>query len=357
MNDNEQEFIEDDVSILDYLLPLVRWRWLIFYGTLAMAILGVIFALAKSPYYTATAYVMPRGALGETDELSALAGSQGKDWRSVRSAGDMTKYFSVAMKSRPLMESMLQRSFKTAEGADAPLLKLVGGDRPGDQLARAVEALRKAFEVGSGGGKILTVSFSADEPQLAADVANALLEEYGNLPRRSQRATSDMELIKNRLEEVRQNLENKEREIAEAKSKALDSGQPDAIQRRTALEREVRLLESLYGDLNAEYAKAEVRMIQSRQQASGEIDVLDYAEPPISRTGPNRSKIVLVFAFLGVVLTSGAAFGIEFFQNARRVLSTHPFWALLKGARKDLVVMGGVAAAVFLLLVLYRLIR
>ena len=68
----EPEFIEEEpVSLLDYLLPLLRWRWMIFIGCALFGILGILSALSKSPYYTATVHFVPSGSFGERDELAA----------------------------------------------------------------------------------------------------------------------------------------------------------------------------------------------------------------------------------------------------------------------------------------------
>jgi len=348
----------ETVSILDYLSPLIRWRWLIFLGCAALGVLGILSALSKAPSYTASAYCMPRGALGEANELRALAGESGKDWAKARSAGEIVKYYSVALKVRPLMQTLLRTEFETAEWGRAPLLSvLMGGEDGEDPLEEAIVAARKTLEIESGGGKMLKVSFTSSEARLSADVVNTLLDEYAKLPRHSQRASADMQFIQERVRDVRTKLEQKEKEIAGARSKSLDSHQPDAVQRLAALEREARLLEKLYENLNAEHAKAEIRTIQSQQARSRELEILERAEPPFKRTGPNRRKIVLVYVFLGAVLTTAAAFTIEYFRNLHRVFVDHPFWRLITGARRDLIIMSFAAAGAVLLLVLYRLLR
>ena len=345
---------EEQVSLLDYLFPLLRWRWLIFGCCALLGMLGILSALSKAPYYTATAYFMPSGAMGEKSGLEALVGDSGKDWRSVRSASDIVKYYAIAMKSRSLMQTMLDRSFSMAGHGDAPLQSILFEDAEEVTPAKAMKALREKLKIGSGGGKMLSLEFTAAEPTLAAAVVNALLEEFGRQPRDSQRASDDVAFIEERIADVRLKLESKEMEIAERRSRSLDLGQPDAIRQLAALEREARLLEKMYENLNAELARSEIRMIQSQKESGREIEILEPAEAPIERSGPARAKTVVVFGFIGFVLSSAAAFAIEYFRGMRRVFNDHPFWTLIRKARRDLIVMAILIGLLLISAILYR---
>ena len=355
----EEEF--ETVSLLDYLFPLLRWRWLIFGACAVFGVLGILSALSKSPYYTATAHCIPRGSLGDTDELRSLSGTRGKSWDKVRSASDIVKYYNLALKVRPLMQKLLESEFETEELGRASLLDVMtqGADEhpEGERDERAVKALREALKIGSGGGKLLTVSFSSAEAGLSANAVNTLLDEYEKLPGHTDEATADMKFIEERVKKVRERLEEKEKAIAQLKAKSLDTRQPDAIQRLAALEREARLLEKQYENLNQEHAKAEIRMIQLQSERSGELDVLERAEPPLERAGPNRRKIVVVFIFIGLVLSTGASFVIEYFRNMRQVFSDHPFWVLFPRAKRDLIVMSALGLLALLLLIGYMMLR
>jgi uncharacterized protein involved in exopolysaccharide biosynthesis len=355
MQKQDDIIVEDNVTLLDYLLPLVRHRRLIFFGTALFGLLGVLYAFTRAPYYTATAYFVPRGALGESDELRALAGETGKNWQAVRSAGDVVKYYDVALKSRPLMEKLLEREFARPDGNPAPFAAILTEDGTEDvPAAELIRGLRENLEVASGGGKLLTLAYSAPRAELAADVVNAVIEEYERQPRRSQQASADVRFIRDRIAEVQTKIEERERQIAEAKSRSLDSGQPDAMLRLASLERDARLLEKLYESLNTEYAKAEIRMIQSQKDTTREIEVMDRAEPPLRKTGPKRLKLLVVFLFVGGVVTTGFAFVSEYFRNLSVEFRDHTFWHLLRRSRRDLLLMAAAALLALLLLLLYR---
>ncbi|MBT3297221.1 MAG: hypothetical protein HN919_13915 [Verrucomicrobia bacterium] len=345
---------EEQVSLLDYLLPLLRWRWLIFGCCALCGMLGILSALSKTPYYTATAYFMPSGAMGEKSGLESIVGDSGKDWARVRSASDMVKYYAIAMKSRPLMQTMLDRPFSEAGNGTAPLQSVLFVDADDVTTAKAMKALREKLKIASGGGKMLKLEFSAAEATLAAAVVNALLEEFGRQPRDSERASDDVAFIQDRIADVQLKLETKERELAERQSRSLDLGQPDTIRQLAALEREARLLEKMYETLNAELARSEIRMIQSQGESGREIEILEPAEVPMQAVKPDRQQTIAVFAVIGFVLSAAAAFAIEYVSGMRRVFSDHPFWTLIRKARRDLIVMAIVVGLLLIAAVLYR---
>jgi len=74
-----KEAPEEEITILDYLLPILKWRWLILWVSVAVALTGAGVSLIQEPAYTATAYFVPRGAWGESDELTQLLGARGQE--------------------------------------------------------------------------------------------------------------------------------------------------------------------------------------------------------------------------------------------------------------------------------------
>ena len=333
---------EDRFTILDYLLPLIRWRWLIFLGTILAGVAGVLVAFQIPSYYRATAYFVPKGAMGDVDELRALlGGSSDKNWQAAGRPTELAQYFSVAMKVRPLIENLLQRDFDTAKQGKTALLETVvrkKGD-PLVRLDRGVSRLRKRVLIDVGGSKLLTVTYTAAEPKLAADVANAVLDEYNKLPKRTMRASADMKFLQERIQEIRGKLEEREAAIGQEKSKALDSRQPDAVLRIASVEREAKFYQDLLQQLNMEYAKAEIRMIQGQRETTQEIEVVDPAVAPMTPSGPDKKKIVIVFLVVGAVLTSGFALTREYVRNLQTTLADHPFWSFWKKSRRDIIVM------------------
>ena len=220
-----------------------------------------------------------------------------------------------------------------------------------------VDILRKTIAIRSGGAKIVAVSYASRNPEFAAGLVNALLEEFEARPANASSTSADMTFIRDRVTDVRTRLVAKESEIAQAQTRSLDYKQPDAKQRLASLAREARLLEKLYAYLSSEYARAEIRTSQTENASSSEIEILRPAEVPLKPSAPNRKKIVVIFLFIGMVLSGAAAFVIEYFRGMRRELTEHPFWRIFRLARRDLILMGILAVATVLLALAYYLLR
>jgi len=353
-----EEYLEQETVLLDHLLALLKWRWLIFLGTGLAGVAGIVFASLQIPVYTATTYFVPRGALGESAELSDLTGGNtGKDWRSVRAGNEIAQYYSLTLKAQPLVELVVRKEFETAEFGRVPLIETLISDEENETvpLANAISRFRGLLEVETGGGKIIKVSYTSREPQLSADVVNVLLQEYEELMNREERTSKTVAFVEKSRAEIQTALTQKELEISSAKLKRMDAGRGDAEMRLAALTREARYLEDQLATLNSEYAKAQIRDLQRKELSMSEIDIIDRPAPPMRKSNTSRTRIVLLFAFLGAAATMGFAIGVEYLARLRRMQAQHDFWTLLGRARRDLAIMcaavllafGGAAAYYF----------
>ena len=354
MTMENEEHLEQEVALLDHLLSLLKWRRLIFLGTGLAGVAGIVFALLQTPVYTATAHFVPVGALGESAELSDLAGNDtGRDWQS-RAGREIAEYYSLKLKARSLVELVIQKEFDTAEFGRVPLIRTLVSEEEDEttSLANAILAFRDRFVVTAGAGKIVKASYTSSEPQLSADVVTALLQEYEGLTEREERTSKTLSFVEKSLTEVRAELAKKELEISSERLKRMDLGKGDAEMRLAALAREARYLEDQLAILNSEYSKAQIRELQRKELSMSEIDIIDPPAPPLLQSNMSRKRIVIIFVLMGVMATAGFSIGSEYLARLHRMQAQHDFWPLLAGARRDLAIicvaivlaLGGVAA-------------
>jgi uncharacterized protein involved in exopolysaccharide biosynthesis len=338
-----QEISGEEASLLDYLLALLRWRWLLVVGCCIFGVAGLYSALQQEPSYEATAFFMPAGALGGTDQLSALGGTTGKDWKGIRSASDIVKYYSVTLKSRALLVSLLDSSFSSPSGTSSTLRAILAPASPQDgedSEGLLLLNLRNALHIGSAGGKVLTLSYKSEKAWLVAPVVNRLLDEHIAISSQTKDAAADIEFLESELSDVGDAIGEADARIAEARGKLLDVDQPDAQLRIETIEREADVFKSHFRDLSGELTKAKIRESQSKARSAHEIiDVLDDAETPLVPTGPGKKRTLMVFLLLGLFLSMALAFVLEFFRTARNAQKDHPFWQALRRARRDLILM------------------
>lgn len=352
-----------------YLLVLIKWRWMIFFGTLLAAVLGVVVSIYVESY-TATAVVAPRGAVGETDELEALIGSTGKKWANVRNVGEIVKYYSSAMKARPILEKMLQSDFPTSPTthtyADqgmhnrAPLLDIlkISGRNSEERIWQGVKLLKEKIKVSSGSGRIITVSFSASEPWLAADVVNEVIREFGERTKKVERSKVTVEIIETSLKNYRDELEESERALRQLKGKFMDLGDPssETNTKIARLESTVTSLEREIETLTIEHARAKIRQLQKEQESELEFDILEQAVAPFEKDFSKKS-VVLCFAAFGFLLNVLFAFTVDHLRYSLQTGDARIAWRHIAVVRKDILVMGLIGCVCLTLVVVYYLAK
>lgn len=347
--------------LLDYLALFLRRRRFIFVCTALFSVLGIVLGLFLPPSYTAKAYFMPKGALGEEDSLSELGGLKGKTWNQSRGDSDMVQYYSVLLKTAPLLTKLLETEFQAGK-QQKPLAEILfpegaKGAGPETGLVSRIENLRGQIQIGAGGGKVLTLSFTSMDPQLSADVVNVLLRAFIETPATAERAQRDVEFLEARIKEVREALAEKESSIAEAKGRTLDADQPDAQLRISAMQRDAQLDETLFGTLTAEYGRAQIRLMQSENDKLEEIEVIESAMPPIRKSGTSKRRLVMLMFVLGLSLSGAISFVLEKSRQMALSLPDHPVWSCLSEAKRDLLVMGLLSFAVLLAAGAYLFLR
>ena len=351
---------KDNINLLDYAMILIKWRWLIFLGTGLTVVVGILVSLMIPPVYTASVSFVPRGAIGERQELETLVGTIGTQWRNIRNVNEMVQYYSSAIKARPILEPILLTKFKSNKQHNtAPLIELlhIDGSTEQERIWKGVKTLRDLIKVGSGGGRIIRLSFTADEPQLAADVANAIIDRFSEWSKKVKQSEATLKIISDRLNAAKDQLAQKEQQLAELKKKVLDITSPDTEIKIDQLEREKRILESLVETLATEYSKAEIRRLQKESEHTLEIDIIEPATAPFEKSNLSRKAVAAISLVFGLFVTISLAFIIEFLIRFRQSHQTQPFWESLKKAKTDFILMGGVVLLCVIAIVIYYFSR
>lgn len=160
---------DDEINLLDYLIVLAKRKKLILQITLGAAIITAIISLIMPPIYKAETKILPpqqsSGAASQMlSQLGAMAGLAGSSL-GIKNTNDT---YIALLKSRPVLDRIidrfdLMRLYKT-ESREAVRNALVG-------------AIRAQDDKKSG---IITVGIEDREPKIAADMANAFIEELRN---------------------------------------------------------------------------------------------------------------------------------------------------------------------------------
>lgn len=155
--------VDDEINLLDYLIVLLKRKKLIIGITFGAAIITAIMSLNMPPVYKAETKIFPpqQSSSMATQFLSQLGGAGG-----IKTTNDL--YIGL-LKSRPVLDGVIDR-FKLIE-----LYKT----KSQEDARRALAGALKAQDDKKSG--IITIGVEDKDPKRAAELANAFVEELGNL--------------------------------------------------------------------------------------------------------------------------------------------------------------------------------
>ena len=160
---------DDEINLMDLLLVIAKHNRFIIKLTLSVAVLSVVYALLQPNIYTAKTVILPpqQGAstasmlLGQLGGLAGLAGGAA----GIKSPNDL---HIGMLNSRTIADTLIKR-FKLqalweAKTMEATRVALAGGT-----------------VIASGKDGLITIEYSDKDPQFAAIIANAYVEELDRL--------------------------------------------------------------------------------------------------------------------------------------------------------------------------------
>jgi uncharacterized protein involved in exopolysaccharide biosynthesis len=187
---------EDELNLLDLLLVLVKNKWLILGPCAATFVLTCVITLLQPNIYTARARILPpqqeksglSGMSGGMGDLAALAG--------LRVGGSPGELYVGMLKSRTIADAIIERF---------DLMRVYDEDSR-TRMYRTLDGLI-SVSLGKADG-IIAISVDDEDPQRAADMANAYVEELKTLNVRINLSTvgRERQFLEERLAVVSQDL-------------------------------------------------------------------------------------------------------------------------------------------------------
>ena len=264
---------------------------------LAVAVItAIVVMLIPKRYDASTSFMAEQGGRGGLDaNLSGLAAQAGIVLGSPE--GKTPLYYAAVLRSREVMEEVLRSKFARGTGADsATLLELwdvEGETNSRVQLDEGVRLLNERMnvavdrQVGS-----VTVTVRDRNPQLAADIANRLVDNLNrfNLERRQSRAQRRREFVQTRSAEALSQLNNAEGALRSFQERNRQWRSSPALElEHERLRRQIDLSRDVYLSLRREFETARMDEVNDMPV----ITVLDRAVPPVRKSFPPRTLIVI----------------------------------------------------------------
>lgn len=337
---------QDPIQLLAVVNTLLRRRWMIAMGAMALTVAVGAYTFTITPTYTAAAKFLPSRQTSISDRMSTAVAGAG----SIDTAPDNTapEYYIALLTSRPFLQAVIHRKFLVTDSGDGQpgMIELIDllANKSREQSSTEsmeLEALLKMVTIIPGKSKspvaapIITVSVVSGEPQLSADIANAFVEELVkyNQGARTSKAKENLKFVEGRKLEGRDLLAKAEDALATFATRNRKIATPELQAEKDRLTRAVKVQEEVYTTLMRQYELAKIQ----EQEDQESIELIETAAPPLNRTAPNRTQSVMVAAFLGLVLFSGLALVLDYIKRIDRSdENTRQLFENLAGIKRDL---------------------
>ena len=161
------EPIEDEINLLDLLIVLAKRKRLIIGITFGAALIAAIVSLTMTPIYKAETKILPpqQGSSGMASQLLSQLGGAASFIGGAAGVKTSNDLYIALLKSRPILDNIIDK-FK--------LMELYKAKHREDGRKTLVLALKTQDDKKSG---IVSIGMEDKDPKLAADIANAFVDE------------------------------------------------------------------------------------------------------------------------------------------------------------------------------------
>jgi uncharacterized protein involved in exopolysaccharide biosynthesis len=163
---------------------------------------------------------------------------------------------------------------------------------------------------------LMTISVTAGGPQVASSLAESFLDHFTIRVRqiRTEKVRERLEFVEGRFQEAGHELETAEEQLAQFLERNQNPTTASLQFRRDRLRRQVSFKEQLYSELQSQLTQT--RLDLQRQQPV--VTVVEQPVPPMNRSAPKRTLVVLLSLILGGFFGIGGAFVKALLRNAEK---------------------------------------
>lgn len=333
MNNNSQEyqpirqddqFDEDSVSFIDILLVIIKnFKWVILTPTLTCIIAIIYVLFIAEPVYMATAKILPTGGSTASSQLGGLAAQFGVTVPGSENAGiTAIVVYPEIIKSRLVARAVLQRTFDTQRyGPQKTLLQILtyGNTEPVEDMDTLVQTATLSlhdmiYVFSERRATVITLSVTAFEPQLAADITTAVIEELDLHQQQflTARIKEKKQFIEERIETVEDELEAAEETLRDFRDQNRQFSSAALLLTQERLIREVEVVAGIFLTLKQQYELTKIKEVEETAM----VYVLDPPEAPLKKSKPKRKMIVILAGFFGIGLGLGFVFIKDYFEHS-----------------------------------------
>ena len=357
-HNNSSENQEDSIDIIALLQSIWTGKKLILKTVLVFMILGLFIAVLSQNEYTASTTIVPQSSSEKPGgSLGGIAALAGINLGSVGQQSSISPTLYPQILTNISFQKELLETLITIEGQDnkitykeyytnvyspsvlssikkytiglpGVLIGLLKSDeiskeesKNNDSLPQITEDDKKliellleqlSMEVNDKDGYI-GLSTTMPEARAAAELtqkAQELLEQYV-IDFKIEKSSSELDFIKNRYQEKEQEFQKIQQKLALYTDRNQNVNSARAKMELMLLQSEYDLAYGVYSELAKQLETQELKV----KEDTPIFTILQPVFVPLEKTGPKRSLILIIYTFLGFVLSIGYLLAIEPIQN------------------------------------------
>ena len=357
-HNNSSENQEDSIDIIALLQSIWKGKKLILKTGLVFMILGLFIAIFSQNEYTASTTIVPQSSSEKSGgSLGGLAALAGINLGSVGQQSSISPQLYPQILTNISFQKELLETLITIEGQDnkitykeyytnvyspsvlssikkytiglpGVLIGLLKSDKTSNEESINNDSLPQitqddkelielllvqlSMEVNDKDGYI-SLSTTMPEARAAAEFtekAQELLEQYV-IDFKIEKSSSELDFIKNRYQEKEQEFQKIQQKLAVYTDRNQNVNSARAKMELMLLQSEYDLAYGVYSELAKQLETQELKV----KEDTPIFTILEPVFVPLEKTGPKRSLILIIYTFLGFVLSIGYLLAIEPIQN------------------------------------------
>lgn len=310
---------EETFSLLHYLSVLLKKRWLIIGGTLAFCALALVYSKLQTPVFQAATSFTPSRAQNMSQRLDQSFGMGRGAMDPYYENQYLVEFYTKLLNGVEFLARVANRPFQVGSEAK-PITLIEYYKQPGateqERLYKTVDRIMANLQVISPRQvlsrttpMVITIVYSSSNPQMAAAIANMILDELVVFNQTAQSASTqaNRRFFEEQLEQARKDLAEAERARVSFEQSNRKLATPDLKLQADRLKRAADQQANVFDTLNRQLELAKIQEQENRTF----VDILQRAVPPRSRTSPNVRKNVLLGGMLGLILFCSLALGSD----------------------------------------------
>ena len=307
---------DDDIDLIDILKKIYFSRKVIFYSSLVFAVIGIVVALVSPIKYSSSTVFITQNQESTSSNLSGVASLVGINLGSSSAGGDIPSSMYPQIGESPKFKRLLLEKTinkKSNITLKTFLIKHYKIDEKNETFLSQMDMSKLeelCFNIIS---EVISINVNQKDGFVTINSIMPIAEYSAIIAKNSREILQNI-IIENKIETARQNLifiegqlTEKKKEFDDIYSKLaffsdsnLNSVNSFVLNEKNKLESEFQIISAVVEEISKQVEQAKLQLKKDTPVFS----TIQEAVIPIDRSSPKRTQLVIIFGFIGFILSS-----------------------------------------------------